>query len=116
MYVSNNTVRITERAVTGLAVVMGLTLAGVTVAILTVTIFIMKRRRMSQNAFMSSKLMVYSQYIAIACYCIVHLNSIPFYNIYCQCCCALSLIGFLSCLLGKLNDVRVGIWGVTLNS
>ena len=41
---------------TGLSVVLGLTLAGVIVAILTVTIIIMKRR-MSQNtdnAFMAS--------------------------------------------------------------
>ena len=47
---------ITERAVTGLAVVLGLTLAGVIVAILAVAIFIMKRR-MSQNtdnAFIAS--------------------------------------------------------------
>ena len=47
---------ITEGAVTGLSVVLTLTLVGVIVAILTVTIFILKRR-MSQNtdnAFMPS--------------------------------------------------------------
>ena len=42
-------ITITERAVTGLAVVLSLTLAGVIVAIVTVTIFIMKRKRISQN-------------------------------------------------------------------
>ena len=43
-----------ERAVTGLAVVLSLTLAGVIVAILTVVIFIIKRRMSHDNAFMSS--------------------------------------------------------------
>ena len=42
-------ITITERAVTGLAVVLGLTLAGVIVAIPIVIVFIMKRRRTSQN-------------------------------------------------------------------
>ena len=53
---SGTCIIITEGAVTGLAVGLSLTLAGVIVAILTVTIFIMKRR-MSQNtddAFMPS--------------------------------------------------------------
>ena len=38
-----------ERAVTGLAVMLSLTLAGLIVAILTVIIFIMNKRRILQN-------------------------------------------------------------------
>ena len=44
-----DTVTDLERAVTGLAVMLSLTLTGVIVAVLTVIIFIMKRRRTSQN-------------------------------------------------------------------
>ena len=39
---------------TGLAVVLSLTLAGVIVTILTVIIFIMKKKGTSQNTFMAS--------------------------------------------------------------
>ena len=46
MYITDT---ITERVVTGLAVVLSLTLAGVIVALLAMIIFIMKRRRTSQN-------------------------------------------------------------------
>ena len=46
-YVTYNS--ITEGAVTGLAVLLSLTLAGVIVAILIVTIFMIMKRRMSQN-------------------------------------------------------------------
>ena len=47
---------ITEGAVTGLAVALSLTLAGVIVAILAVTIFIVKRRMShnTDNAFIPS--------------------------------------------------------------
>ena len=74
---------ITERVVTGVAVVLSLTLAGVIVAILTVIIFIMKRRTLqnTDNAFTSNG--IYSA--TISCIIIVYLL---FYT-YCQCCCSL---------------------------